>query len=303
MVTCEVWNCRARSITRTRPSRCNCSRIALCRSSLSIRSSSLFRPSLEEQMLMELGRHSSRWAVHFAEIFVVHIIDDAISAVFEATQFNRPAPSRSEERIVEFLVFADDMSFRMIEPDVVKISEILASRQHLVFIDKQPLLKYLLALRRQVRLVVLLHKVRQYENRPHNSAHTNGGSKVIRPVAQLDVVTKVGNGVAHESFERLPFGADLKRTFRIGRHRHIEMRHGEKRVGSAASAKLHQRVRPYATRRLVNLPKEVGQRLQRIFRTLVMVRGIVARRDAVHVLAIEFQAVVSPLDKFTNQRL
>ena len=81
------------------------------------------------------------------------------------------------------------------------------------------------------------------------------------------------------------------------------MRHGEERVGGAAGTKLHQRVRLHAAGGLINLPKKIGQRLDRVFRTLVMMGGIVARRDAVHVLTIKFEAVESPIsEKFPNQR-
>src|SRR5271166_3775270 len=123
IVTCDVWNCRAKSITRTRPSRCSCSRIARCRSSLSIRSSSLFGPSLDEQVFIELGRNFGLRAVYFPEIPVIHIVDDAVAAVLETAQLDRPIPLAGKERIIKFLVFADHMSLRTIEPDVVKPSE------------------------------------------------------------------------------------------------------------------------------------------------------------------------------------
>ena len=73
------------------------------------------------------------------------------------------------------------------------------------------------------------------------------------------------------------------------------MRHGEKRVGRAARAELHQRVRLHAARGVVDRAKETGERFDRLFWALVVVRGIVAGRNGVHVLAIELKAVESPL--------
>src|SRR5580704_484725 len=254
-------------------------------------------------MLMELGRNSSLWAVYFSEIFSIDVVDDAIGAVLETAQLDRPRPLPGEKGIVKFPVFPDHMSLRTIEPYVVKISEVFASRQHLVFVDAKPLLKDLLPLRGQVRRAVFLDKIWQHELRSDNPAHTHGGGEINRPVAQLDVVAKIRHAVAHESLQGLSLRADLKRTFRIGCDGHIEMWHGEERVGGTAGTKLHQRVRLHTAGGRINLPKEIGQRLDRIFRTLVMMGGIVARRDAVHVLAIKFKAVESPVsEKFPDQR-
>ena len=128
-------------------------------------------------------------------------------------------------------------------------------------------------------------------------------AKSIRSVAQLDVIAEIGNVVAHERFQRLALGADLKRTFRIRCDRHIEVWHGEKRVRGAARTKLYQRVRLHAAGSFVNLAKEIGQRFHGIFRCFVVVGGIVARRNRVHVLAIEFEAIESPLaQNLANQR-
>src|SRR5271165_1342882 len=188
-------------------------------------------------MFIELGRNSSLWPMCLSEILAVHVVEDAIGAVLKTTQLNRPVPCSGKERIVKVAALADNMRLRTIEPDVVKIAEILASRQHLVFVDAQPLFKHFLALRSQVRLAVFRDKLRQHEHRSDNSAYADSGSEINRCVAQLNVITQVGNAVTHESFESFSLGADLKRTLRIGCDRHIEMRHGEKRVGSAAGAK------------------------------------------------------------------
>ena len=88
----------------------------------------LFGPSSEQQMLIELSRKFGFRTVHGSQVFVVHVIDDAIRAVFETAKFDRPAPMAGKERIVNVLIFTDHMRFGKIEPDIVKISDILASR-------------------------------------------------------------------------------------------------------------------------------------------------------------------------------
>ena len=65
-----------------------------------------------------------------------------------------------------------------------------------------------------------------------------------------------------------------------------------------------QSIRLHAAGGFVNLAKEIGQRFNRVFGTLVMMCGIVARRNGVHVLAIKLEAVESPLAQdFANKRL
>jgi hypothetical protein len=79
-------------------------------------------------MLVELRGQCGLGTVYASEIFVVHIIDDAIRPVLQTAKLNLSAPMTCEERIVDFLAFADNMSLRTIESYVVKTSEILASR-------------------------------------------------------------------------------------------------------------------------------------------------------------------------------
>src|SRR5580692_5490562 len=83
--------------------------------------------SLEEQVFVELGRNRSLGAVDASEVFVVHIIYDVVGAVLQPAQLDRAAPVAREERIVQFFVFADDVTLGAIKADIVKFSEILTS--------------------------------------------------------------------------------------------------------------------------------------------------------------------------------
>ena len=76
----------------------------------------LFGSSIEQQMFVELSRKCGLRAMHPSQVFVVHVIDNAISPVFETPKFNRSAPMAGKERIVKFLVFADNMSLGEIKP-------------------------------------------------------------------------------------------------------------------------------------------------------------------------------------------
>src|ERR1700674_2602627 len=81
------------------------------------------------------------------------------------------------------------------------------------------------------------------------------------------------------------------------------MRHGEKRVRSTARTELYQGVRFHAAGSLVNLSKEIGQCFNRVLGAFVLVRGIIARRKGVQGLAIQLEAVESPLaEDLPNQR-
>src|ERR1035437_8218662 len=111
-------------------------------------------------MLVERSRNCDLGTVYASEIFIVHIVHEVISAVLQTAQLNRPTPMAGEECIVYALAFADNVSLRAVKPYVVKISEILASREHFVFVNVQPLLKDLLSLRCQVRLAVLFDEIR-----------------------------------------------------------------------------------------------------------------------------------------------
>src|SRR5580704_12445008 len=215
---------------------CNCSLAFLgCSSTVG----DLLGLSLNEEVLVEFSRNCGFGAVDASEVFVVHIIHDVIGAVLEPAQLDRAAPVAGEERIVHFFVFADNVSLGAIKADIVKVSEILSSRKHFFFINLEPFLKDLLALWCQVGCAVLLDQIREYELGTHNSANSHSGSEVNRSITQFDVVAKVRDVIAHESFQSFAFGANLKRTFGIGRHRHIEMWHGEKRVSRTARTKLY----------------------------------------------------------------
>ena len=121
-------------------------------------------------------------------------------------------------------------------------------------------------------------------------------------VAQLDVIAEVRNIVAHEAFDCFAFGAHLERAFRIGSNGHIEMWHGEERIRSAAGAELHQRAGLGALCGIVNFTEKIRQSLNRVLGTFMVMGGVVTGRNAVHVLAVEFEAVKSPIDEdFAHQ--
>src|SRR5271166_720953 len=147
------------------------------------------------------------------------------------------------------------------------------------------------------------NETREDELRTDDSSYSNGRGEINSFVAQLDVVAKIRNVISHERLQGLTLGANLKRTFRIGSHRHIEMRHGEKGVCRAAGTKFHQGIRLHAAGGFVNLAKEIGQRLDRIFRADVMMRRIETRWNGIHMLAVKLEAVESPVSQnLTHQR-
>src|SRR5580658_8594161 len=115
-----------------------------------------------------------------------------------------------EKCVIHFATFADRVSLRAIKADVVKFSEILSSREHFLFVNLQPLFKHFLALGCEVGRAVLFYKIWKHELRTDDSANANRGSEIVCSVAQLDVVAEIGNVVAHERFQRLALGADLK---------------------------------------------------------------------------------------------
>src|SRR5208282_1679286 len=74
-------------------------------------------------MFVELSRNCGLRAVHTPQIFVVHVVDNAITAILQTAKFNRSAPVTGIERVVKFLIFADHMSFGKIEPYIVEIQD------------------------------------------------------------------------------------------------------------------------------------------------------------------------------------
>ena len=79
-------------------------------------------------MFVELRGKCGLWAMHPSQVFVVHIIDDAIGEVLQTAKFNRSAPKAGEERLVKLLVFADNMNLGKIESYIVETSEMLTAR-------------------------------------------------------------------------------------------------------------------------------------------------------------------------------
>src|SRR5579885_1408023 len=77
----------------------------------------------------------------------------------------------------------------------------------------------------------------------NHRSDAHGGGEITALVAQLDMVAEIGDVIAKQSLERFPLGAHLPGSSRIGRHRHVHIRHHEERVRSSAGAELDERVR------------------------------------------------------------
>ena len=58
--------------------------------------------------------------VNDSEVFPVHIIDNVIRAIVQASQFQPTLPIRRVERVIHLLIFADHVRFRQIETNIVE---------------------------------------------------------------------------------------------------------------------------------------------------------------------------------------
>ncbi len=114
-------------------------------------------------------------------------------------------------------------------------------------------------------------------------------------VGQFDVVPGKWRRRPHQGFQRLALEAHLPRRFGIGCGGLIHIGEVEIGVAVAARADLDDRLRIGGLGGLVNRLPEGLQALDRLFGARVVVGRIVARRDAVEVLAVDLDAFEAPI--------
>src|ERR1035441_2104812 len=101
-------------------------------------------------MLLELDIQRGGWSTNCSQIPAVHVVRNAVSAPGKAPQRYFAAPLRRVEGIVHTAVLPNHVSLRPVETDVVQSPDVLSAREHILFIDAQPLFEIPLARRRQV---------------------------------------------------------------------------------------------------------------------------------------------------------
>ena len=116
------------------------------------------------------------------------------------------------------------------------------------------------------------------------------GRIVVLVVGQLDVVAVVGK-LRGERAEHVALGADLPAARRVGRDGLADIREVVDREAVAAGAVLQHGMRLDGLGRLLQQLIEAGELAEILFRILRMMLGIVVRRHAVEVLAVELEAV------------
>jgi len=100
------------------------------------------------------------WTADDPEVFSVHIVHDVIRTIVQATQLHATLPHAGEERVVNLLIFADDVSFRLIKPDIVERAQILSACKTFFLIELQPLFEALCVVGREIKSPVLLDERR-----------------------------------------------------------------------------------------------------------------------------------------------
>src|SRR4029077_6288979 len=105
-----------------------------------------------------------------------------------------------KERVINRVAFANGVRLEQVEADVVEIAEIFSARKHFLFINLNPLVEGLPALRSQVEFVMLGNQFGQHKLGSDDSTHTNCRSEIGSAVAQFHVIAKIWNVVAHKSF-------------------------------------------------------------------------------------------------------
>ena len=156
------------------------------------------------------------WAANGSEVFPVDIVHDVVGAIVETAQLYVAFPSCGIESVIHLLFLADHVGFWQIETNVVERAQILTAGKALLLIKLQPLLKTFCMLRREIEAAMFLNQGREHKLRSYHSSYSQSGSKIVMVVAQFNVIAEVRYVVAHEAFDRLAFGAHLKRTRRIG---------------------------------------------------------------------------------------
>ena len=151
-------------------------------------------------MFFELNRQVGIVSRYCSKLRSVDVVNDVIGSVFQAAKLNGPFPMLGIKSVVQSLLLADDVRLGHIKTNVVKLSEILALREHLFAIDAKPGFELFFARRRQIRLASFLRQRGQDKLRSHDTADPNRGSKVVSSITQFDVIAEVRDGVSDQSF-------------------------------------------------------------------------------------------------------
>src|SRR5439155_16780134 len=167
----------------------------------------LLRYGLEQQVLFELHVEDPDRTANCSQSPSLHIVGHAIGAPTQSSKLDLPFPLGSVECVIHVPGLADSMSFRAVEADVVELSQILASGEHLLFVDIDPLREVRLLFRRQVQTVSLGRPLGPGEVRPHDPTDPDGGSKIVSTAAQFDMIAEVGDRVSVQRLERFTLGS------------------------------------------------------------------------------------------------
>ena len=96
------------------------------------------------------------------------------------------------------------MSLRPVETNVVQSAQILAARQHLAVVECPPIFCQISSLsRREIQAIPLRRTRRPRKLRSDHAADPQRGCKVLPPVAQFDVISEIGDGIAVQRLQGL----------------------------------------------------------------------------------------------------
>src|SRR5688572_11696642 len=108
---------------------------------------SLFRNDLEQQVLCELHVEDPDRPANCSQSPSFHIVGHAIGALTQTSKLDLPFPLGSVECVIHVPGLADSMSLRAVKTEVIELSQILASGEHLLFVDIDPFREVLLFFR------------------------------------------------------------------------------------------------------------------------------------------------------------
>jgi hypothetical protein len=109
------------------------------------------------------------------------------------------------------------------------------------------------------------------------------------------MIAEVGYSIPEQCFQTFALRADLPRSSRIRRDRHIQVGQREEGVRGAARAKFDDGVRLRGYGGIVDRFEEPWYAFERVGRGCMTMRRVVAERRCIHVLAVEFQPIEAPL--------
>ena len=196
---------------------------------------------------------------------------------------------------------AIDMPLGLVEADVVELAAILPLRQHVLPIKRDPLAPQLLLRRRQheaarrQRIGGVLAVLGPGELGRGDAADAVGRGEIVAAVAQFDMIARKRRGRAHHRLEGLALEPHLPRRFGVGGRRVVHPRNVEERERIAARADFDIGIGVDADRGVVDRLPEILQLLDRFLGPRVIVRRVVAGRDAVQILPVDLEALIAPL--------